>query len=1140
MPNDNMNSREAQTVFLGRDKEQKRFHAALHTVKKELEEKREEDASQEETQESVEKAPFIFLLHGEDGMGKSTLVRRLRDIAQGQEAKGEFKNSFGVLWLDWATPKPLHVPLAAPETILPETVFDYLYCLLKDLSKGYSPDDWNSDANETVNKALSNYEKAEQQREVSAAKVLQVLQREANKAAGKPAGKAGFGARLVEIGFEATTRLIQSGLRRDYPARALLEYDGDYYETGIEGGDEAEAQACEAATALMRGALAPDEFDIHFLPYETLVKHLVAALRSLTTHRPLVLIQDSYEPVDRNDFWMRQIMRQAGARVVWVLSGRPDYSLLRDYGGDYSGDYNRDSVLATRLHDFELERFSARDVDAYFKQHAASRSVTPEAAQSIQHATQGVPLAVAIVAALWAGGAALPDIVNGLEKEKGQGWFSAPMEEWDRIERSEEALHRTKVLRILIERFFKYYFKETPASNQAPGDVAPDVVILYALAALRCPDASLLSAMLLTRAPGLKQHNDSPDAENAYAEDYGGEMAALLADLRRRCPFLFVDELKLHGAVEAFLHDSLRQYEQRSKAPVRALYQRAARHSHAACLALESGLPTLEARLVDKSWQAATLDLVHYSFWLDEREGWLAMLPAFVGALAYNRVFARSLLTVTETVSGKFEEVEGLQLWWMIAESRAEMPWFRSFLNKTLPLWRKDGCRNECLAILALRQAYAAYNKEKYHKALRLCDEAEKNLPETGITLRRQLGELLRDLSSSFLWPETLHDATPSPEAERILAKVVEWRPDDARAWYYLGAALQTADKNVQALAPLQKAIELDPQHVLAYNALGVAYATLRQHRDAITAYQKALEIDPDDGHPYNGLGNVYYRLIQYPQAQAAFEKAIELKPDFAYPYNGLGNVYNDLGQYEKALEAYEKAIELAPDEAYIHSGLGYVYINAGQYQQAQAAFEKATALDPADAYGYIGLGDACDDLEQSQQAIAAYEIALAIDPYDADAYTGLGRVYRKLEQYPQALQAYKKSVELNPDDSGSLAGYARFLLMLGRQKEGKAMLKKAEALAVQTWWAQISIAFSRYAHFSEQESQQAPHALAQLKTLLEAGHRHRGFYCDDNIERARLDGHPNMPLLEALTLVIKDKADLATLHAFAEWQAAK
>ncbi len=69
-------------LFLGRVEEQKQFRSVL---------------SQMLNAEQESEWPYVFLLFGDGGMGKTTLARRFRDIADGKEP---FAGSFQSLWVD--------------------------------------------------------------------------------------------------------------------------------------------------------------------------------------------------------------------------------------------------------------------------------------------------------------------------------------------------------------------------------------------------------------------------------------------------------------------------------------------------------------------------------------------------------------------------------------------------------------------------------------------------------------------------------------------------------------------------------------------------------------------------------------------------------------------------------------------------------------------------------------------------------------------------------------------------------------------------------------------------------------------------------------------------------------------------------
>ena len=88
--------------------------------------------------------PFVFLLYGEGGMGKSTLAKRLRRITT---TEVEFKGRFETLWLDWEARKQLDLKLVARETVSPETVFEHIYAIFRDADFGREPDAYASPHN---------------------------------------------------------------------------------------------------------------------------------------------------------------------------------------------------------------------------------------------------------------------------------------------------------------------------------------------------------------------------------------------------------------------------------------------------------------------------------------------------------------------------------------------------------------------------------------------------------------------------------------------------------------------------------------------------------------------------------------------------------------------------------------------------------------------------------------------------------------------------------------------------------------------------------------------------------------------------------------------------------------------------------
>ncbi|MBA3531659.1 MAG: ATP-binding protein [Ardenticatenales bacterium] len=95
--------------FFGRVEEQKQFRQALAEMR---------------TPPRDETLPYIFLLFGDGGIGKTTLVRRFRDIATGERP---FKESFQVLYLDWEQERWRPPFQGGREHVSAEAVFDALH-----------------------------------------------------------------------------------------------------------------------------------------------------------------------------------------------------------------------------------------------------------------------------------------------------------------------------------------------------------------------------------------------------------------------------------------------------------------------------------------------------------------------------------------------------------------------------------------------------------------------------------------------------------------------------------------------------------------------------------------------------------------------------------------------------------------------------------------------------------------------------------------------------------------------------------------------------------------------------------------------------------------------------------------------------
>ena len=161
---------------------------------------------------------------------------------------------------------------------------------------------------------------------------------------------------------------------------------------------------------LLRAHLKPAHFD-HFLnPNERLGNALARGISRVAGKKPLLVVLDSYEMVDRADIWIREVIRTAGQNVIWVISGRNDLLQSRRFGNEYFKGYADDSPR--RLLGYEMRPLAVQDIKEYFAAMAPERPINDEEVAAISRATRGIPLAIQESMSVWQTGASLDLIVG--------------------------------------------------------------------------------------------------------------------------------------------------------------------------------------------------------------------------------------------------------------------------------------------------------------------------------------------------------------------------------------------------------------------------------------------------------------------------------------------------------------------------------------------------------------------------------------------------------------------------------------------------------------------------------------------------------------------------------------------------------
>ena len=184
--------------------------------------------------------------------------------------------------------------------------------------------------------------------------------------------------------------------------------------------------------------------------------------------------------------------------------------------------------------------------------------------------------------------------------------------------------------------------------------------------------------------------------------------------------------------------------------------------------------------------------------------------------------------------------------------------------------------------------------------------------------------------------------------AMKVLKRIVNSKPDDHIAHYYLGIAykgsemwewalnefrrvisLQKFDINIKETAIRDNIAEIylkigqakealkelllnakdEQNNHLTFYKLGIIYINLNNHEQAINYLLKANSLNSDHADTINALGTSYYELKRYVDAKNHLELAIKKKPNLFKSHYYLGMIYMQSENYSKAIFEFELAM---------------------------------------------------------------------------------------------------------------------------------------------------------------------------------------------------------------------------------------
>ena len=938
-----------EDIFLARTEEQQQFRRMLQGklptgLKKHFPTFSKPFAKLKPAAEEDDRAA-ILLFYGAGGMGKTSLVRRLRKLVS-----EDFKDQVNTLFLDWEDEQKLTLDLrVGHDFIEPETMLNVLHRTL--VKAG-----WGND--------LRDYEKTIQALRATESKVEDAMK--ASQATSDLSDK------VSKLGAKGMATLIRLS-----PGAGAI--DQEVLETTLDTTFQVGAEGLHQARRFVQKSLTPKEYEIYAQPNEQLAEALGKGIAKVAERKPLVLLFDTYEIVDRPecDYTLRRVIQESGGRTQWVIAGRSNLADSGQRGSLYFRGYKRD-FAETQLYAKSLSEFGLDLIQDYFAEVVPERPLSEADADAVTRFSLGISFVIRQAAVMYREGKPLEEIIAPVEKVP----LGSDVSAYDRV------------VTDTSERFLMHCFSAKEKEK--------DLQAIYALALMRRPDAGLLRAML-----------DEVDLEQR------------LQTLRERYSFILVEQLRLDEKLNRFLQGYLLSDIRRSSERLQQLNETALAWLELQLEEKTKGITDTAEKLEDEAIAELVLDVAHHSLWKSEDFGWRYLVPRFVEGWQYDRSWTRGLLEVAEgfkTDLGKENRKRLGQFGSVLARVPDEEA-VGQVLDELKTLEKRGVLRGaELNSILLLKQGRLLQRQGKGQEALAVCSQVEGLLPEEAVRLKKNLANTFEKIGWAFSVRNS--KAVASQEGANALSKAVKLNPNNGSHLIALGVTQHGLKQNEKAVENILAGIDLEGEKNYSLNILGSVYNDLKRYDEAIASYEKAIELNPDDATAHNNLGNTYKALKRYDEAIASYEKAIELNPDDATAHNNLGNTYKALKRYDEAIASYEKAIELNPDDATAHNNLGNTYKALKRYDEAIASYEKAIELNPDDATAHNNLGNTYKALKRYDEAIASYEKAIELNPDDAYSYDSLGDIYWNLKQYSKATTLFEQAINRAPKDAHLKAGF--------------------------------------------------------------------------------------------------------------------
>jgi tetratricopeptide (TPR) repeat protein len=194
------------------------------------------------------------------------------------------------------------------------------------------------------------------------------------------------------------------------------------------------------------------------------------------------------------------------------------------------------------------------------------------------------------------------------------------------------------------------------------------------------------------------------------------------------------------------------------------------------------------------------------------------------------------------------------------------------------------------------------------------------------------------------------------------------------------GDAYRLAGRYEEAVAELGRAVSLEPGYASALASRAEALYELERYEEALADFDRAVGLIPDYAWALAMRSRVRSRLDDQDGMFEDLRRAAGAEPDALWIRAELGWAYWTAGRHDEASAALQAVLSQDPAHETALAGLGAVHHTRKSYEEALHHLDRAVAADPEYAWAYGRRGRVCLAIGRTEQALSDLDRCVALD----------------------------------------------------------------------------------------------------------------------------------------------------------------